>query len=78
VLRPGGVALIAFHSGEERRRIEEFFGEPVALDFWFYLPAFVTAALITAGFSVTATLERAPYAGHEVETRRCYLLVEKP
>ena len=78
VLRPGGVALIAFHRGDERRRIEEFFGEPVALDFWFYTPAAVSAALEAAGFTITATLERAPYAGHEVETRRCYLLAEKP
>ena len=77
VLRPGGAALIAFHSGDERRRIEEFFGEPVALDFWFYTAAHVSAALEAAGFSVVATVERAPYAGHEVETRRCYLLAEK-
>src|SRR6185312_12937310 len=74
VLRPGGVALIAFHIGNERRRIEDFFGEAVSLDFWFYTPATVAEALQDAGFTVTATLERAPYAGHEVETRRCYLL----
>jgi SAM-dependent methyltransferase len=77
VLRPGGLALIAFHIGNERRRIEDFFGEAVSLDFWFYTPASVAEALQNAGFTVTATLERAPYAGHEVETRRCYLLAQR-
>jgi SAM-dependent methyltransferase len=77
VLRPGGVALFAFHTGDERRRIEDFFGETVSLDFWFYTPAFVTEALQTAGFTVCATIERAPYAGYEVETRRCYLLARR-
>lgn len=78
VLRPGAVALLSFHIGDERRRLEEFFDHPVSLDFWFYTTAVVTAALQAAGFSVTATIEREPYAGHEVETRRSYLLAEKP
>lgn len=34
-LRPGGLALVSFHIGEEDRHLDEFFGQPVSLDFFF-------------------------------------------
>jgi SAM-dependent methyltransferase len=39
VLRPGGVALVSIHIGDEVRHVDEWHGEPVDLDFRFLHPA---------------------------------------
>jgi SAM-dependent methyltransferase len=77
VLRPGGLALLAFHAGTEVRHVTDWLGHDVDVDFRFYEPADVVAALAAAGFTVQARLERAAYPA-EVDTRRAYLLAVRP
>lgn len=73
VLRSGGHLLVAFHVGEEVRRVEELWGERAALDFVFFGVDEMSAAMEKAGFEVTATTEREPYPEVEAQTRRAYL-----
>ncbi|MFG3343751.1 class I SAM-dependent methyltransferase [Streptomyces sp. NPDC048018] len=76
VLRPGAPLLVSFHIGSEVRRLTEWWGHDVDVDFHFLDPAAVEAALREAGFRIEARLDRAPYA-HEAETRRAYLLARR-
>ncbi len=73
VLTHGGVLLLAFHIGDHAVHLDELWGEPVCLDFHFLQPAAVTAALQSAGFLITESVEREPYEGAEYPSRRCYL-----
>jgi SAM-dependent methyltransferase len=73
VLRPGGRLLLAFHVGSEVRRVQELWGEPVALDFVFFEVAEMRRSLEAAGFVVDEVCEREPYPDVEVQTRRAYL-----
>jgi SAM-dependent methyltransferase len=77
VLRPGGLALLAFHAGAEVRHLSDWFGHDVNVDFRFYEPADVAAALEATGFTLQARLERAAYPA-EVNTWRAYLLAGRP
>ncbi len=78
VLRPGGLVLLSFHMGHERRHLDEWWGHPVALDFLFFERPSVERWLEEAGFLTQARLERQPYVPHEVATHRAYLLARKP
>jgi SAM-dependent methyltransferase len=78
VLRPGGRLLVGFHIGEEIRHFEEWWGEPVHLDFIFFTTAEMATYLDAAGFSLEETIEREPYPEVEVATRRAYLLAHAP
>ncbi|MGA6164518.1 class I SAM-dependent methyltransferase [Amycolatopsis magusensis] len=81
VLRPGGHALISFHTGDSEtapggsRTLSEWWGEKVALTFHFLDPEGEIAALADAGLELAARLDRAPHPGAEHPSRRCYLLV---
>lgn len=74
VLAPGGLALVAFHIGEEVVHLDELFGCRVSLDFRFFPPSTVIEALEAAGLAVKERVEREPYEGAEYPSRRCYLL----
>jgi len=74
VLSAGGLALLAFHIGEEVVHLDDLFGAPVSLDFRFHVPERVIEALESAGFTVMERIERQPYEGAEYPSRRCYLL----
>lgn len=76
-LRPGGVAIVSIHVGAEVRHVDEWWGEPVDLDFRFYEPATIGAVLESAGLAVEATLVRAPIPDIEVQTERAYLVARK-
>jgi len=78
VLAPSGLALVAFHIGEETLHRDELWGQEVSLDFRFLLPARVSAQLQEAGFRILESTEREPYEGAEHPSRRCYLLATKP
>lgn len=79
VLRPGGLALLAFHIGDEVVHRDEWWEKPVSLDFHFYQPATLARRLEEAGFRAEARIERAPYVGSaEHPSQRGYLLARKP
>jgi SAM-dependent methyltransferase len=76
VLRPGGVVLAAVHIGEQVEHLDEWWGEPVDVDFRF-LPTQALVDLLTgAGLHVEAVLERAPN-GIEADTHRAYVLARR-
>ncbi|MEU6232527.1 class I SAM-dependent methyltransferase [Kitasatospora sp. NPDC047058] len=76
VLRPSGTVLVSFHIGTEVRRLDEWWGHRVDVDFHFLQPDAVAGLLADAGFTVEARLERAPLP-EEAETRRGYLLARR-
>ncbi|SDH50597.1 Methyltransferase domain-containing protein [Actinokineospora alba] len=82
VLRPGGHALIAFHTSDAdlptggARHLDGWWGHEVDLTFHFLDPAAETEALTAAGLAVVARLDRAPH-GPEHASDRCYLLVRR-
>lgn len=76
VLRPSGLLLLSFHVGDEIRHLDEWWGHEVDVDFHFLDPDRITSLVETAGLTVEARLERAPYP-HEAETRRAYLLARR-
>jgi SAM-dependent methyltransferase len=79
VLRPGGPLLLAFHLGDDREvHLEELWGNPVSLDFYFYRSDEMGQNLKSAGFVVEETIERDPYPPElEHQSRRAYILARK-
>ena len=57
-LRAGGRLLVSFHIGEEIRHSEEWWGEPVNLDFIFFTTAEMAGYLDAAGFSLLETIDK--------------------
>jgi len=79
VLRHGGLALLAFHIGDEVVHRDEWWEKPVSLDFHFYQLETLAQRLAEAGFRIEAKVERAPYMGSvEHPSQRGYLLARKP
>jgi SAM-dependent methyltransferase len=76
-LRPGGILLIAFHVGEETLHLDELWGHPVALDFFFFTAEEMTGYLRSAGFRVEEVIERDPYPDLEYPSRRAYIRARK-
>jgi SAM-dependent methyltransferase len=79
VLRPDGLLLLAFHAGTATRHESELWGQPIEMDFYFFEPAAIRAALEAAGFVVGDVLEREPYAPEvEYPSRRAYVFARTP
>jgi SAM-dependent methyltransferase len=74
VIRAGGPLLIAFHVGEEVRRLDTLWDVPVDLAFVFFTVEEMRGYVGDAGFVVERCEERDPYPDVEAQTRRCYLL----
>ncbi len=78
VLRPRGEVLLAFHVGDEVRHIDTLWERQISLlGFVFYPRERIEDALKTAGFEVVESIERDPYEGFEVATRRAYVRARK-
>ena len=77
VLRPGGVAIVGFHVGDEVHHLAEWHGQAVDLDFRYFSVAAIRSALAAAGLSVVATLEREPVPDIEAPTRHAYLIARR-
>ena len=77
VLRPGGVLLLAFHVGDETVHLDEWWGQPVSLDFRFLRPEEMSDSLRRAGFEVEEIVEREPYPDVEHPSRRAYIFARK-
>ena len=78
VLRPGGLLLLAFHIGDEAVHLDEWWGQPVAVDFHFFRPQEMADSLRAAGFEVEEVVEREPYPDVEHQSRGCYVFARKP
>lgn len=76
VLVKDGLALLAFHVGDESIHVEDMWSSPVSLDFHFHQPRIVADALAAASMKVIESIEREPYEGAEHRSRRCYLLAK--
>jgi hypothetical protein len=70
----GGLLLLAVHAGEEVRHSAEWFGAEVDVSFRFFDPAWLSAELERAGFTVESLTRRQPYPGAEIATPRAYFL----
>lgn len=79
VLRPGGLLLLAFHVGDKRQHLDEWWGYDVSLDSWYLQPREIEALLRDVGFTIEMSLLRQPYAPEvEHQSERAYLLARKP
>lgn len=72
-LTPGGVLAVAVHAGDEVRRVTQFIGEPVEIDFVLHDQAQVLAAFAAAGLSEIEWYRRGP-SENETTTERLYVL----
>lgn len=79
VLRPGGRLMLGFHAGAgELVHLDELWGLPIALDYYFYRPETLTSMLEAAQFTVEARIVRTPYAPDvEHQSQRGYVLARK-
>ncbi|HEX7315733.1 MAG TPA: methyltransferase domain-containing protein [Pyrinomonadaceae bacterium] len=78
VLRPRGRLLLAFHIGREVKRLDEWWGKEVSLDFLFYETEEVKGELTAAGFALEEVIERDPYPETvEYQSRRAYIFARK-
>ena len=78
VLVPGGLVALSFHVGDDVEHVDELFGAQTSLDFVNHQPEAVIQALVRAGFTLEARLDRAPYPGKEYPSQRTYLLARSP
>jgi ubiquinone/menaquinone biosynthesis C-methylase UbiE len=77
VLCPGAPLLLAFHLGSTSVHLDEWWEQPVSLDFQFFLGRDVSDSLLAAGFALEEHHERAPYPGVEHASRRAYVLAAR-
>lgn len=77
VLAVGGVALVAFHLGDEVLHLEDWWGVPVSVDFRFLRTAVIVDEMRAAGFYIEDEIERAPYPDIEHASRRGYIYARR-
>jgi ubiquinone/menaquinone biosynthesis C-methylase UbiE len=79
VLQPGGLLLLAFHTGDEALHVPELWGRPISLDFFLFQPTSIRAYMEAAGFAIEEIIERDPYSPEvEHQSRRAYIFARKP
>ena len=77
VLRPGGVLLLSFHIGDETLHLDDWWGEKVCLDFFFFRSTEMASYLTAADFEVEEIVEREPYPEVEHQSRRSYIFARR-
>lgn len=78
VVQPGGCLLLTFHIGDDTLQLDEWWGQPVNVDFHFFRPEAMTAQLQAAGWEGIEAIERDPYPEVEHQSRRAYVFAWKP
>jgi ubiquinone/menaquinone biosynthesis C-methylase UbiE len=79
VLQPGGLLLLAFHTGDEALHQEELWGQHISMDFFLFPPSAIQRDIEAAGLVVQEIIERGPYPPEvECQSRRAYILAQKP
>jgi SAM-dependent methyltransferase len=77
VLRPGGLLLLAFHLGSDTVHLDEWWGHPVSVDFFFFQSEEMATYLRAAGFEIEEIIERDPYPDVEHPSRRGYIFARR-
>jgi ubiquinone/menaquinone biosynthesis C-methylase UbiE len=78
VLQPGGLLLLAFHTGNEVLHEDELWGQKISMDFLLLQPSEIRVDLEVAGFRIEEVVEREPYPDVEYPSRRAYIFARKP
>lgn len=78
VLRPGGMLLLAFHIGEDSIHLDEWWGQRVSINFFFFQHEEIADDLRAAGFEIEQMIEREPYPDVEHQSRRAYIFARRP
>ncbi len=79
VLKPGGWLLFTFHLGDGLIHLDDWFDQPVDVDFFFFKTSEMIGYLEQTAFKLCEVRERDPYPGGvEADTRRAYVLAQKP
>ena len=79
VLQPGGLLLLAFHTGDEMLHEAELWGRPISMDFFLLNPSAIRRQIEAAGLVIEDIIEREPYAPEvEYQSRRAYIFARKP
>jgi SAM-dependent methyltransferase len=79
VLRPGGLLLLAFHTGDEILHEDELWGRRISMEFFLFPPQAIRRYLEAAGLVVEEIIEREPYPPDvEYQSRRAYIFARKP
>ena len=79
VLRPGGLLLLAFHTGDEILHEDELWGRRISMDFFLFPPPAIRHHLEAAGLVIEEIIEREPYPPEvEYQSRRAYMFARKP
>ncbi|MBN1428734.1 MAG: class I SAM-dependent methyltransferase [Anaerolineae bacterium] len=77
VLKPNGMLLLAIHLGNGVQHMDEWWGKPVSVDFYFFTSGDMKGYLATAGFEVEDVIEREPYPEVEYQGPRAYFFARK-
>jgi SAM-dependent methyltransferase len=77
-LQPGGLLLLAFHTGNEVLHEDELWGQKISMDFFLFPPTEIKLELEAAGFTIEEGVEREPYPDVEYPSRRAYIFARKP
>ncbi len=77
VLKSGGILLLSFHTGKDFLRIDELWGQKVAVDFYHFEVPAVEDLIEKTGFVHLETVERPPYDGFEYNSNRAYIFAQK-
>jgi SAM-dependent methyltransferase len=78
VLRPGGLLLLAFHTGNEVLHEDELWGQKISMDFLLLPASEIKRDLEAAGFTIEEVVERGPYPDVEYQSQRAYIFARKP
>ena len=79
VLQPGGLLLLAFHTGDEVLHEVELWGRPISMDFFLFQLSTIRRYIDAAGLVIEQIIEREPYAPEvEYQSRRAYIFARKP
>lgn len=77
-LAPGGMLVLALHSGLEVRRLTSWFNQQVEIDIVMHEPADVVAALTAAGLHEVEWYVRGPLDARQESTARLYVVARRP
>jgi ubiquinone/menaquinone biosynthesis C-methylase UbiE len=78
VLRPDGLLLVAFHTGDETFHEDTLWDLPISMDFFFFQPSAIRSYMEATGLAVDEIVEREPYAPEvEYQNRRAYIFARK-